>query len=346
MPERLRFGIYMAVADPPAGKALVRRVEETRREAELAEQCGFDFCLVGEHHQDPDGFLPSPFLLLAAIAARTERLRLGTGVLLLPLQHPFKVAEDAATLDVISNGRCILGVGAGYQPRDFTPFGVPPTQRGSLLDEGLQIIRACWTEEAFSFRGRHFTLQDVSQRPRPVQKPHPPIWVGGSSQKALERAARWGDAWVTDPLQHLAVLKPQQAAYRRLAEGQQRRPCTVLMRDAWVARTRQEAYEEAAGNMLHMFRYYWRNKAFVDELDPALQGVTAESDLTFDRMAEDRVLLGSAADCVAQIKRWQEETGAECLVLRLRQAHADGPPHEKIMSALRIFGEEIIGQFA
>ena len=97
--------------------------------------------------------------------------------------------------------------------------------------------------------------------------------------------------------------------------------------------------------MLGMFRYYWMNTAFVDELDPALQGITAESDLTFDRMVEDRVLLGSAEDCVMQIRRWQDEIGAEGLVLRLRQAHAGGPPHEKIMAALKIFGEEIIGHF-
>ena len=345
MRERLRFGIYVAVADPPAGKAVVQRVREMCREAELAEQCGFDVCLVGEHHQDPHGFIPSPFLLLAAIAAKTERLRVGTGVLLLPLQHPFRVAEDAATLDVISNGRCILGVGVGYQPRDFAPFGVPFEQRGSRSDEGLQIIRSCWTEEEFSFQGRHFTLQNVSQRPRPVQKPHPPIWVGGSVEKGIERAARAGGAWVTDPLQHLDVLRPQQAAYRAFAERYKKRPCTVLMRDVWVAETRQEAFEEAEANMLPMFRYYWRNKAFVEASDPVLRGIASEADIRFDRMVEDRVLVGSAEDCVGQIERWQEEIGLEYLVLRFRQAHATGPRHERIMSALRIFGEKIIGHF-
>jgi alkanesulfonate monooxygenase SsuD/methylene tetrahydromethanopterin reductase-like flavin-dependent oxidoreductase (luciferase family) len=196
-----------------------------------------------------------------------------------------------------------------------------------------------------SFQGRHFTLDDVTQRPRPVQKPHPPIWVGGWTDRGLERAARWGDAWVTDPLQHLAVVRPQQAQYRARAEGHGKPPRTILMRDAWVAPTRREAVEEAERNMLGMFRYYWRNKAFVEEGDPALAGVTAESALAFDRMAEDRVLVGSPEDCVGQIRRWQEEIGPECVVLRLRQAHAGGPAHEKIMAALQIFGEDIIGRF-
>jgi probable F420-dependent oxidoreductase len=345
MGHPLSFGIYMAVADPPDGRALVARVAEAREEAELAEQCGFDVCLVGEHHQDPDGFLPSPFLLLAAIAARTRTLRLGTGVLLLPLQHPFKIAEDGATLDVISDGRAVLGAGVGYQPRDFAPFGVPLKERGRLSDEALEIIRACWTEERVSYDGRHFTLDGVSLRPRPVQRPHPPIWVGGWTAQGLERAARLGDAWVADPIQHLAVVRPQAAAYRAAAERHGRRPRTILMRDAWVAPTRREAVEEAAPHLLGMFRYYWRNRAFVTEGDPVLEGVTDESQLAFERLAEDRVFLGSPEDCAEQIRRWQEAIAPDGVVLRLRQAHASGPPHAKIMTALKTFGEEIIGRF-
>lgn len=344
MADPLRFGIYLAVADPPGARNLAQRVQEACREAELAERCGFDACLMGEHHQDPDGFIPSPLLLLAAIAARTQRIRLGTTVLLLPLQHPFKVAEDAATLDVLSGGRCILGVGTGYQPRDFTPFGVDPKHRGSLLDEGLQIIRACWTEERVSFHGRHFSLDNVSQHPRPVQQPRPPIWVGGWGPKGFERAARLGDAWVTDPLQHLAVLRQHQAEYRAVAERYGGRPSTILMRDVWVAASHQEAVEDAERYMLPMLRYYWRNKAFVEE-DPVLRGVTADSDLTPERMFEDRVVLGSAKDCVAQIARWQEELAPDWLVLRFRQAHATGPSHQKIVAALQVFGADVIEHF-
>lgn len=340
-----QFGVYAAVADPPTGEALVQRVEEACREAEFAEQCGFTFFLVGEHHQDPDGFIPAPLLLLAAVAARTKRLRVGPGVLVLPLRHPFQVAEEGATLDVISNGRFILGVGAGYQPRDFAPFGVSMKDRGSLFEEGLQIIRSCWTEEEFSFEGKHFTLSKVRQRPRPVQKPHPPIWVAAWTEKGVERAARWGDAWLTDPLQHLAVVRKQHEAYRAFAKRYNKRPCTVLFRDAWVAETRQKAVEESEGVLLPVYRYYWRNKAFVEALDPALQGVATEADLTFDRMIEDRLLLGSPEDCITQIKRWEEEIEGAPLILRFRQAHAGAHPHEKIMSAIRLFGEKVIGHF-
>ncbi|MBI3328008.1 MAG: LLM class flavin-dependent oxidoreductase, partial [Nitrospinae bacterium] len=111
----LRFGLFGDTCAPPRGEHADQRVEELLQEAQLAERVGFDSLLIGEHHQQAFGLLPSPFLVDTAIALRTERLRVGTGVLLLPLYHPVHVAEDAATLDVISKGRLILGVGQGYQ---------------------------------------------------------------------------------------------------------------------------------------------------------------------------------------------------------------------------------------
>ena len=112
----MKFGLYSSIADPPAGENLARCVEEVMDEAQLAEEHGFDSCFFGEHHQDRDGFLPSPLIVATAVAARTRRLKVGTSVLLLPLHHPVHVAEDAATLDIVSGGRVILGVVLGYQP--------------------------------------------------------------------------------------------------------------------------------------------------------------------------------------------------------------------------------------
>src|SRR5918996_1506696 len=130
------FGLYAAIGDPPRGERLRQRIEEVCAEAQLAEQVGFDAILVGEHHQHRDGFLPSPLIVSTAVAARTQRIRIGTGILLLPLYHPVHVAEDAATLDIISKGRLILGVGMGYQNGDFGAFGISPRQRVSRMEEG------------------------------------------------------------------------------------------------------------------------------------------------------------------------------------------------------------------
>jgi alkanesulfonate monooxygenase SsuD/methylene tetrahydromethanopterin reductase-like flavin-dependent oxidoreductase (luciferase family) len=136
-----RFGHYAAIGDPPRGERLKHCIDEVCAEAQLAEQVGFDAILIGEHHQHRDGFLPSPLIVSTAVAAHTQKIRVGTGILLLPLYHPVHVAEDAATLDIISNGRLILGVGMGYQACDFGAFGIPPIQRVSRMEEGIDIIR-------------------------------------------------------------------------------------------------------------------------------------------------------------------------------------------------------------
>src|ERR671932_2309399 len=148
--------------------------EPTIQECERAEADGFDSVWLGEHHNSPVLY-PTPLVGLAAIAARTHRVRLGTGVLLLPLYHPVAVAEEGAMLDLISAGRLILGVGAGYAPEEFAAFGLSIKERGSRLEEAAALLHRLWTEEHVSHHGRHFHVADVTVGPRPVQRPRPPI---------------------------------------------------------------------------------------------------------------------------------------------------------------------------
>jgi alkanesulfonate monooxygenase SsuD/methylene tetrahydromethanopterin reductase-like flavin-dependent oxidoreductase (luciferase family) len=150
----MKFGLYSSIANPPQGEQLDRCIDEVIAEAQLAEASGFDSCFFGEHHQDHDGFLPSPLIVATAVAARTTRLRVGTSVILLPLHHPVHVAEDVITLDLVSKGRVILGVGIGYQPADFRAFSVPMEDRAGRFEESIEILRLCWAGEQFSFRGK------------------------------------------------------------------------------------------------------------------------------------------------------------------------------------------------
>src|SRR5438876_9524848 len=134
----MKFGLYSSIASPPRGERLDRCIEDVIAEAQLAEASGFDSCFFGEHHQDTDGFLPSPLIVAPAVAARTRSLRMGTSVILLPLHHPVRVAEDAITLDLVSKGRLIIGVGVGYQPADFSAFNVPMKHRAAMFEEGVE----------------------------------------------------------------------------------------------------------------------------------------------------------------------------------------------------------------
>jgi probable F420-dependent oxidoreductase len=334
------FGLYAAIGDPPRGEHLQQRIDEVCAEAQLAEQVGFDAILVGEHHQHRDGFLPSPLIVSTAVAARTEKIRIGTGILLLPLYHPVHVAEDAATLDIISKGRLILGVGIGYQAGDFGAFGIAPNQRVSRMEEGIDIIRACWTQDTFSYSGKRFRLANVAVYPKPVQRPHPPIWVGAMADDSIRRAAQYGDAWLTGMTQPMQNILRHTQTYNAYA-GEFHRPARIiLMRDAWVAETRQQAEDEYGPEVLTAYKYYWKSDSL------SFQDHRSEAEFTIEKMAPDRIVLGSPEEVVDQLQRWQETTDAEMFIFRLRQAHSGGPPHEKILRAIRLFGEQVIPKLA
>ncbi len=332
----MKFGIYSSIADPPAGENLALRVEEVVAEARLAESVGFDSCFFGEHHQDRDGFLPSPLIVSAAVAAQTTTLILGTSVILLPLHHPVKMAEDVITLDIVSRGRFILGVGLGYQPVDFRTFEIPIEQRVSRFEEEIEIIRQCWGGSTFSFSGEHFNLEDITIRPRPYSDPSPPLWIGASRAPGARRAGRVADGFVAGPSTDLPGTIALTDAYHKAAEEAGREPALCLMRDAWVAPTRAEAERVYGPEVIDAYKYYWRNG--LNEF----RHYANESDINMDNMATDRLIIGEPQQVVDDFHRWKEATGADYFLLRLRHAHSGGPPHERIMEAIQLFGEEVI----
>jgi alkanesulfonate monooxygenase SsuD/methylene tetrahydromethanopterin reductase-like flavin-dependent oxidoreductase (luciferase family) len=332
----MKFGLYSSIASPPRGEHLERSIEEVIAEAQLAEASGFDSCFFGEHHQDRDGFLPSPLIVATAVAARTRQLRVGTSVILLPLHHPVRVAEDAITLDLVSRGRLILGVGIGYQPADFRAFNVPMEHRVALFEEGVDIIRLCFSGEKFSYRGKHYVLDDLEIRPRPFQRPGPPLWIGASVPAAARRAGRIADAFVGTPSTTLESTMKLVHPYQEAAREAGRAANVVMMRDAWVAPTRAEAEQVYGPHVMTAYRYYWQNRL------AEFRNIPADADFTLDLLAPDRLVVGDPETCVREFQRWHETTGANYFLLRLRHAHSGGPAHDKIMEAIKLFGERVL----
>lgn len=160
------------------------------------EALGFDVCWITEHHFIDDSYLPSVLGFAAAVAARTTRITIGTAVLLLPLHDPIKVAEESAVVDLLSGGRFRLGVGLGYKLQEFDAFGVDRRLRGSMMDEGIEVIRRAWDDGPFTFRGRHFSYTDLDVTPKPHQRPGPEIWLAGRAPRPIDRAARAGDGLI------------------------------------------------------------------------------------------------------------------------------------------------------
>ncbi len=194
---KLRFGLWYAFRNPAEWRIdYADLYAEHLRQIAWAETIGYDDVWLTEHHFCDDGHAPSILPLAAAVAATTRRIRIGTGVLLLPLHHAVRVAEDAATIDILSRGRFELGVGVGYRPQEFAALGVAPRERASLVEEGLEVIRRLWDGGPVDYHGRHYRLDGVTLTPPPLQRPRPPLWVGGFAPVAARRAARLGDGYI------------------------------------------------------------------------------------------------------------------------------------------------------
>jgi probable F420-dependent oxidoreductase len=308
--------------------------EATIQECERAEALGFDSVWLGEHHNHPLLY-PTPLIGLAAIASRTRRLRLGTGVLLLPLYHPLAVAEEGAMVDMISGGRLILGLGAGYAPEEFAAFGISIKERGRRLEEGASLLHRLWTEEHVSHEGRHYRVTDVTLGPRPVQQPRPPIWFAGWVEAAIRRAARLGDAWLGGPSARLDELAACVRIFQEARQDMAQRPHNpdiALMRYVFVADNLEQAYAAVGDATLRIFETtYFRWPHPVVKRPPGT--------LTIQRLAEDRFILGSPVQCVEQIERFRQQLGLTHLICRLS---FPGVSRHAAMASVEQFTREVM----
>jgi probable F420-dependent oxidoreductase len=192
----MRLGMNILNFGPGAHPATFERA------ARLAEGLGLSFALISDHvavTPDVEALYPAPFydpfVLLAWLTGLTRTIELGTTVTILPYRHPLQTARMAANIDQLSGGRFILGAGVGWAKQEFAALGVPFEHRGAIANEYLDVIRKCWTADVVSHAGRWVSFPEVYTAPRPVRAPHPPIWVGGSSDAAIRRAVRYGTAW-------------------------------------------------------------------------------------------------------------------------------------------------------
>jgi probable F420-dependent oxidoreductase len=192
----MKIGVKLHHSGPGA------TAEMMRRWTLLAETLGFHFVMAGDHvalTPDVTASYPAPFFeactSLTWLAAQTRTIGLGTTVLVVPYHHPLHLAQLTTSVDVLSGGRLILGVGVGWARQEFEALGVPFEQRGAITDDYLAALKVLWTEQPASYEGRFVRFRDVTLDPRPVQRPHPPLWIGGDSDAALRRAVRFGDAW-------------------------------------------------------------------------------------------------------------------------------------------------------
>lgn len=217
---KMKFGI-MNLFPMREGESDHRVMAQTLEEIEIADQLGFDSVWLAEHHFSTYGILGNPLIFGMAIAERTQRIRIGTAVLVLPFYDPIRLAEDAATLDVISAGRLSIGVGRGYQPKEFNGFGIPLEESKPRYQETLDVIRRAWAEEDWSYAGEIFRYDEVTTFPRPYQPGGPPILQGTVSPESFEVRGRAGEPIITSPnFTPLTLMKRNFDLYRKgMTEG-------------------------------------------------------------------------------------------------------------------------------
>jgi probable F420-dependent oxidoreductase len=297
----LRFGLWYDFRNPPQWRQdpaqLYRGILD---QVVRAEALGWDDVWLSEHHFIDDGYTPSMLPLAAAIAARTERVHIGTSVLLLPLHDPLRVAEDAATVDVLSNGRLELGVAVGYRRGEFAGFDVPYSERGRRMDEAVPILRRLLSGERFSFSGEFYRYGEIELRPRPVQA-KPRLWIGGFSPPAVRRAARLGDGYIA-----IGGVGPLLALYRAELEALGRDPAQmeIAAGHAWllVARDPERRWREAREHFLYQINLYAK---WFSEAGMAVAG-TARDDADLTRQG---VLIVTPEQAAESIRRYAEEHG-------------------------------------
>jgi probable F420-dependent oxidoreductase len=237
----MEFAVVLPSFGPPARDPAVQ--SNLRDVAEAADELGYHVVFAAEHLIYPQEIrTPYPYggrfpfavtdpvldvpTTLAWAAAVTKHVRLGASVMVLPYHEPVALAKALTTIDVLSGGRLMVGVASGWLREEFDLLGVPFHERGARTDEYLAVLRALWTEERVTFRGRFVRLEEAAFFPKPIQKPHPPIWIGGASAAAFRRIARLGDGWLAVP-RSPADLADDVAAIRREAEAAGRDPLRI-----------------------------------------------------------------------------------------------------------------------
>ena len=312
------------------------------RQTQLAEDSGFDSVWLSEHHFLEDGYCPSPLAMAAAMAAVTSTIRIGTAALILPLHNPLRIAEDAAVADNISGGRFDLGVAIGYRKEEFDGFGLSIKNRPSLIEEGIDILLKSWSDGPFSYHGKRFSCESVEVTPKPVQKPHIPLYIGAFEEPAVRRAGRLGYPLLIGPGRTMEMIHDTLGWYDSAARDAGRDPEGtehVLLRETFVSGGRKGALEGGEKYIINMYRFYLSLgiKIFIRG-----EQVKGPDDPLFEHMAEDRFIIGTPDKCAEEIEKYRREAGINNIACRMVFPQA---PPEETSRCIEMFGKEVIPAF-
>ena len=223
-----------------------QKIQDSSEQVRAARDAGFSLIATGEHYLAAPYQMSTSFTLLSRLAADAGAMQVAATVILVPLHNPVELAESIATLDAITNGKFVFGVGLGYRDEEYTAFGIQRGERVGRFNEAMDLIKRLWSEEEVEFNGKYYTVPKTKISTRPVQNP-PPIWVAANNDVAIRRAARWGYPWLINPHATVPMVADQWNRYKAaLDEFGNPVPSELpMMREMYVAQDRETAFIES-----------------------------------------------------------------------------------------------------
>jgi alkanesulfonate monooxygenase SsuD/methylene tetrahydromethanopterin reductase-like flavin-dependent oxidoreductase (luciferase family) len=340
----MKLGVFFQ-APEAAGQSHAERYTEMFELIALAEELGFDVAWLAElHFGGAFSLLANPLMMVPVIAQRTTRIRIGTAVSLLPLQHPLSWAEQAATADVLSGGRLEFGVGRGSIPSQFHGFRIPVAENRARFDEALEIIRLAWTTERFSYRGRFHQVEELAVVPKPMQRPHPPIRVAVHTEESFAHIADTGlpiySGTTTTPLpqlrEYMGLYRDRFAAAGHTWQAEQ----MALMQPVYVGD--REAMRPGVRKYYENLRAIFSAipAAYADHL-PRLKMIEENvANLPFEKFCRDQGVFGEAAEVIDRLQAARDDFGLSQIICWFDQGNS--LPRAEVERTMRRFADEVM----
>ncbi len=348
----MKFSLFTEI-QCPAGSSSLEHLDNFLEQAELADALGYRGFWIAEIHFQPEfSVLSAPYAVLGAASQRTRRLRLGVAVNTLPAHHPIQIAEQAAMLDLLSHGRMDFAAGGGHpHSRVYEGFGIDHEKTRALMEESLKIIQAAWTEETLSFDGQFFRIPEVAANPKPLQKPHPPIFIAASSKDGVEFTSRLGlNLFLpihTRPREELLGLSRIYWQGLQLNGHDPAKRELGLLVPLHVAETNRKAQERAQEGIMSYYQIIgamrsnyiqWLTRRGKD-LPERLAKVAAAGALTFERVCAEHAVVGDSTQVVARIQQLADETGAGHMLVWMNIGSVH---HGLVVESMRRFAGEVM----
>lgn len=348
----MKVSLFTEIQCPP-GSSPVDRLEEFLKQAELADALGFLGFWIAEIHCQPRfSLLSAPYTVLGAVSQRTRRLRLGVAVNTLAVHHPVQVAEQAAMLDLLTHGRMDFAAGGGHpHTRVYECFGIDHEKTRDMMEESLRIIQAAWTEDVLRFDGQFFRIPEVVVNPKPLQQPHPPIFIAASSSEGVEFAARLGlnlflPIHTRTHEQVLSLAKLYWERFESYGFDPAQRELGLLV-PMHLAKTAEEAQKRSEIGIMSYYKTITDMRSSYIEwlgrqgasLPSRLPKTFSAQGLTFERVCSEHAVVGDSGKVVTALQQLASETGATHI---LAWMNIGSMPHRLVLESMEQFASEVM----